>query len=84
MIVAAAAKKVSLAETLKEDSPEHTRQKAICEQHKKIAFDITRAMLEEEVLGFQESSQGGEESESKEFAFTKTCLSQNFFQCILD
>ena len=64
------------------DSPEYRLQKLLCEHHKKIAFDTARAMIEDEIFEFRacdSDSAGG-----SEFKFTKTCLKQNFFDCILD
>ena len=36
-----------------QETPEYSRQKAICEHHRKIAFDTARRMIEEELNLFR-------------------------------
>ena len=38
------------------ETPEYIRQKALCEHHKKVAFDTTRCMFEEELIAFRADS----------------------------
>jgi len=58
-----------------QETPEYIRQKTICEHHKKIAFDTTRCMFEEELLAFRLSdSEESTETLTGSFNFTKTCL----------
>lgn len=69
-----------------QETPEYCKQKAICEHHKKIAFDTARRMIEEELKLFRSSDSTDTEQElvSNKYTFAKTCLQQNFFSCILE
>lgn len=64
------------------ESLEHQRQRTLCEHHKKAAFDMTRLIFEEELTAFE--AMDATDAGLGELRFTKTCLQQNFFQCILE
>ena len=49
-----------------------------------MAFETTRSMFEEELAAFEALQNDADKQQSKDFSFTKICLSQNFFACILD
>jgi len=63
-----------------QESAEHQKQRTLCENHKKAAFDTTRIMFEEELASFRAATTDDVTS----FSFTRTCIQQNFFSCILE